>query len=213
VTTAGIGNGWHVHTSLLRQGSNLLDGDGPHGLSPAGASYVAGILRDLPAIVAITAPSLPSLLRLRPGYFSSAYAFWGIQNREAALRYVPGSPLVGGANANVELKPCDASANPYLALAAVIAAGLAGVEDALTLPEPIQENPGTWTADQRARLGVVRLPQTSAEQDAALRGSARLGEALGAELTGAFLAVRRADAAWGAGKTDEEIVEAHLWRY
>ena len=60
----------------------------------------------------VSAPSVPSLARLRPGYFASAYAFWGVENREAALRYVPSSPLLGAAHANVELKPSDASANP-----------------------------------------------------------------------------------------------------
>lgn len=89
------GNGWHVHTSLWRDGENLLGGgpEGPRGT--AGTAYVAGLLRDLPALAAITAPSVGSLARLRPGFFAGAYAFWGIENREAPLRFVPGSPLLG----------------------------------------------------------------------------------------------------------------------
>ena len=66
------------------------------------------------------------------------------QNREATLRYVPDTPFLGAAHANIELKACDASANPYLALAVVIAAGLSGIEDGLTLPEPIQEDPDAF---------------------------------------------------------------------
>ena len=124
VTAEGVANGGHIHSSLWREGENLLPGSAAPG--PPGASYIAGLLRDLPAITAITAPSLPSLARLRPGYFASAHAFWGIENREAALRYVPSAKLVSSSHANVELKPSDASANPYLALAGVIAAGLAG---------------------------------------------------------------------------------------
>jgi glutamine synthetase len=211
VTAEGVGNGWHVHSSLWRGGENLLVGD-PYP-SQQGASYIAGLLRDLPAITAVSAPSVPSLARLRPGYFASAYAFWGIENREAALRYVPSGELVGAAQANVELKPSDASANPYLALAAIIAAGLAGVEGGLALPEAVAEDPGGWTDDERRRAGIVRLPSTPEEQEQALLGSERIRVALGEPLLGAFLAVRRADAAWAAERAFDDVVAAHRWRY
>lgn len=208
VTAAGAGNGSHLHTSAWRGQVNLLDGP-----SPDGAAYIAGLLRDLPAIVAVSAPSVPSLARLRPGYFASAYAFWGIENREAALRYVPGSPLLGTAHANVELKPCDASANPHLALAAVIAAGVAGIDDGLALGDPIQQDPGGWSEQRRRAAGVARLPDTPALAQAALLASERVRAALGEPLLGAFLAVRRADAAWAAERTLEETVAAHRWLY
>ena len=214
VTAAGVGNGWHLHTSVSRDGRNLLAGDDDAGApSGDGAAWIAGLLRDLPAIAAVTAPSVPSLQRLRPGYFASAYAFWGVENREAALRYVPGSALLGANHANVELKPSDASSNPYLALAAVIAAGLAGIADGLELGEPIQDDPGRWNDADRAARGVARLPTTPAEQEVALLASERVSGALGAELLGAFLAVRRSDAAWADGKSLEAVVAAHLWRY
>ena len=70
---------------------NALTGDDEHGLSPTGRGYVAGLLRELPGIVAVTAPSTGSLLRRRPGYWAGAYGFWGVENREAALRLVPSS--------------------------------------------------------------------------------------------------------------------------
>ncbi|HTX13402.1 MAG TPA: glutamine synthetase family protein [Solirubrobacteraceae bacterium] len=214
VTAAGVGNGWHIHSSVRRGDENLLassaDSTRP---GPEGASYVAGLLRDLSAITAITAPSVPSLARLRPGYFASAYAFWGVENREAALRYVPSSPLLGASHANIELKPSDASANPYLALAAIIAAGLAGIEDGLALPDAIAQDPGGWTAEERGSAGIVALPATPEEQEQALLGSAPVRTALGEPLLGAFLAVRRADAAWAAERTLDEIIAAHLWRY
>jgi glutamine synthetase len=204
-----VGNGWHLHTSLWRKGRNLLTGL-PEG---EGAGYVAGLLSELPALTAITAPSVPSTMRLRPGYFSSAYGFWGVENREAPLRYVPGTELLGAGHANVELKPSDASANPYLALAVVLAAGVAGVEEQLPLPAPIGEDPGTWTEARRAAAGVVRLPSTPAEQDAALVASSRVSAVLGPELLGAFRAVRESDRKWAAEHSTEEIVAAHLWRY
>jgi glutamine synthetase len=211
VNPSGVGNGWHIHSSVWRGQQNLLAGD--DGPGPEGASYIAGLLRDLPALVAITAPSVPSLARLRPGFFASAFAFWGVENREAALRYVPSSPLLGPSNANVELKPSDASANPYLALAALIAAGVAGIDEGLTPPPSIEHDPGRWTDDERRRAGVARLPCTPDQQARALVDSARVREALGEPLLGAFLAVRRADAAWAAERSLDEIIAAHLWRY
>jgi glutamine synthetase len=214
VNSDGVGNGWHLHTSVARDGVNLLSGgDGPHGLSTDGAAYLAGLLRDLPAIAAITAPSVPSLHRLRPGYFSSAYAFWGVENREAALRFVPATQLLGADHANVELKPSDASANPYLALAVVIAAGLAGIADGLVPPEPVQSDPGTWTDEQRAAKNIRRLPTTATEQRAELLGNDRIRVALGEELLGAFAAVRAADQAWAQDKPIQDVVDAHRWKY
>jgi glutamine synthetase len=206
------GNGWHVHTSLWRDGRNLLAGT-PDGPGPEGAAYVAGLLRDLPAVAAITAPSLGSLARLRPGYFAGAFVFWGVENREAPLRYVPGSPLLGADHANVELKTSDAAANPYLALAVLLAAGAAGVADGLTLPPAVQSDPGSWTAEERDERGVHPLPATPAEQDAALTGNPRIAGVLGPELLGAFRAVRRSDAAAAEERPVDETLAALRWRY
>lgn len=210
VTPDGVGNGAHVHGSVWRDGRNLLAGDQPAG---EGAAFVAGLLRDLPSIVAVTAPSVPSLARLRPGYFASAFTSWGIENREAALRYVPSSPLLGDGHANVELKPSDASGNPYLALAVLIASGIAGIQDTLTLPAPIQQDPASLTDDQRDDAGAVRLPSTPAEAETALLASERVRQTLGDPLLSAFVAVRRADAAWAADRSPQDIVDGHLWRY
>ncbi len=209
ITSAGVGQGWHLHSSVARDGRNLL-ADGPSG---EGAGWIAGLLRELPAITSLTTPSVPSQIRLRPGYFAGAYTFWGVENREATLRYVPGGELLGADAANVELKACDASANPYLALAAVIASGLAGIADGLALPDPIGEDPGGWTEDARAAAGIRPLPTDLAAQEAALLAPGPVSGALGPERIGAFLAARRSDAAWAADRELDEIVAAHLWRY
>ncbi|MGQ0719072.1 MAG: glutamine synthetase [Pseudonocardiales bacterium] len=212
-TVAGVGNGWHLHTSVWRGGRNLLAGDTKRGPGPDGAGWLGGLLRDLPALAAITAPSVPSLSRLRPGYFAGAYQFWGVENREAPLRYIPDSELLGAGHANVELKVSDASANPYLALAAVIAAGVAGLRDAADPGEPIQTDPGRWSEPDRAARGLGPLPTTPAEQEAALTNSTRITAVLGEQLLGAFLAVRRSDATWAANRPLTDIIAAHRWRY
>ncbi|MEV4801660.1 glutamine synthetase family protein [Nonomuraea sp. NPDC049421] len=214
VTPGQVGNGWHLHTSVSRSGVNLLSGgDGPAGTTAEGAAYLAGLLRDLHAVVAVTAPSLSSLQRLRPGYWCGAYAFWGVENREAALRLVPTTPLLGPGHANVELKPSDAAANPYLALAAVIAAGLGGIEDALTPPAPVQENPGEWSEARRAEHGIRRLPSTVEQQLGALLGNGRIRAALGEELTDAFRVVRLSDAARAADLGPDEVIRRYRWLY
>jgi len=201
-TVAGVGNGWHLHTSVWRGERNLLASsdtarDRP---GPDGAGWLGGLLRDLPALAAITAPSVPSLARLRPGYFASAYQFWGAENREAPLRYVLGSQLLGADHAN-------------LALAAVIASGVAGLRDGADPGEPIQADPGGWSEQDRAARGLTRLPTTPAEQQEALSGSKRLTAMLGEQLLGAFLAVRLSDAAWAADRPLDDVVAAHRWRY
>ncbi|SPL95846.1 Glutamine synthetase, putative [[Actinomadura] parvosata subsp. kistnae] len=214
VTPGHVGNGWHLHTSPSHNGTNLLSGgDGPAGLTPQGAAYLAGLLRDLPAITAITAPSLSSLQRLRPGYWSGAYTCWGIENREAALRLIPSTPLLGPDHANIELKPSDAAANPYLALTAVIAAGLAGIEDRLAPPGPIQEDPATWTDQQRADHGIHRLPTTVQQQLRALHDNPRIRAALGDDLIDAFRAVRTSDADRAADLDPAAIIRAYRWLY
>ncbi|MFF0149393.1 glutamine synthetase [Amycolatopsis sulphurea] len=204
----GAGNGWHLHTSVRSNGKNLLAGPGQEG-----AAYIGGLLRDLPALTAITAPSVASAMRQRPGYYTGAYGFWGVENREAPLRYVLGSELLGQGHANVELKASDASANPYLALAVVLASAMAGIEDGVVPPEPISQDPGTWSEAEREARGVRPLPANHAEKDEALRASPRVSGVLGEELLGAFRAVRASDAAWAAERTPEEILDAHRWRY
>jgi glutamine synthetase len=214
ITPDGVGNGWHFHLSIHKDGRNLLSGgDGPDGMTAEGEAFVAGILRDLPGVVAVTAPSVPSLIRLRPGYFASAYAFWGPDNREASLRFVPGAEAIGAQNANIELKASDASGNPYLGLTAMIACGLGGLEDGLELPPAITEDPGHWTPEAREAAGVRRFAQNVEEQIANFEAAPRIRAAFGDPLANAFVGVRRSDEAWADGKSAEEIVATHLWRY
>jgi glutamine synthetase len=209
------GNGWHLHVSVWRDGRNLLRVGNDPAAGPAGegAAFLAGVLRELPAVAALTAPSVPSLARLRPGYFAGAYQFWGVENREAALRYVPGTALLGADHANLELKVSDASANPYLALAAVLGAGLAGLRDGAVPPEPVAEDPGGWPAQRRIERNIAALPATPEEREKALLSSALPARVLGEPLLGAFLAARRSDAAWARDRDLAEVVAAHRWRY
>ena len=213
VDVAGVGNVWRLHSSVWRRGVNLMEGDGPHGLSTEGAGYIAGIMRDLPAIVAVTAPSVPSLSRLRPSHFGGAYRFWGIGNRAAPLRFLPSSAQSSKGNANLELKSSDASGNPYLALAVLIASGLSGIEEGLIPANPVQDDVGSWTQQRRAEHDIRRLPVGTDEQLAGLDSSERTVAVLGDELAGAFRAVRQSDAAWALDRAVDEVIAGHRWLY
>ena len=187
------GNGHHLHVSVYEgDDPTLFDASG--GLSEAGSGFVAGLLEHLPAVMAFSAPSPNSYQRLAPGMWSSAYACYGPDNREAAVRLA--SPVAGAesATANVELKPVDVTANPYLALAAVLAAGMDGMERGLDPGEPTTVDPATLSDEERAERGIYPLPGSLDESLDALEKDDVLIEALGESLVRTHVAVARAQA-------------------
>jgi len=206
-----IGNGGHLHISVWRHGRNLLAGGaGPYGMTEDGQAFVAGVLDQLPALTAIGAPSAASYLRLRPSHWAGAFACWGHENREAALRFITGMTGSQPAAANVEIKCFDQAANPYLVIGSVIAAGLAGIERRLTLPGEVTGDP--HTPGQRAHE-AGRLPESLDHALAALRRSDVIPAALGPVLYDAFTAVRAAEAETFHGQDPDTVAAAHRWLY
>ncbi|MFF2806141.1 glutamine synthetase family protein [Streptomyces sp. NPDC058000] len=213
VVAGEVGNGCHLHLSLYREGTSLHRAAGADwGLAPDAVAFLAGILDALPALLAIGCPSPASYLRLQPSHWAGVYQCWGVENREAALRLVTGAPddPDGG---HAEIKPFDATANPYLVVGAVIAAGLHGIDTATHLPAPQTGDPGVLGVRERARRGIVRLPATLTEAADRFEKSTLLREALGEVLHGAVLAVRRAEEAHFAEREPEEIAAATRWRW
>ncbi|GIW09802.1 MAG: glutamine synthetase [Dehalococcoidia bacterium] len=185
------GSGAHLHFSLWRGDENLTaDPADPQRLSPVMANFCAGILTHLPALMALTTPSHNSYKRFLPHFWSGAFTCWGYGNREGAIR-VPASLRPGTPLSNVELKTSDQTANPYLSLGAVIAAGLDGIRQGLTLPEPVAIDPADLPEEERAARGIRRLPTSLGEAIAALEQDQVLLTALGPDLARAYLAVRR----------------------
>ncbi|MCE3554997.1 glutamine synthetase family protein [Pseudonocardia sp. RS11V-5] len=214
VADPGVGNGGHVHLSLTQDGRNVFAGGaGRFGLTPEAEAFTAGILRRLPALLAVGAPSVASYLRLLPSHWAGAYACWGRENREAAVRLVTGSQGEEPTAANVEIKCMDQAANPYLLVAGLLAAGLAGLEEGGTLPEPVHADPAGLSDDERARLAVERLPTDLATAAAAFEAEPALTAAFGPSLTETLLAVRRAEAGALVGRTAAEIIDATRWRW
>ncbi|HEY7488312.1 MAG TPA: glutamine synthetase family protein [Streptosporangiaceae bacterium] len=193
-----IGNGCHLHASLWSiDGSRnvFYDPAGPYGLSDVGYHFIGGLLAHMPALLALTAATVNSYRRLAPKTWSSAYACYGMDNREAAVRIC--SPLQGDAegSTNLELKPSDSSANPYLALGGVILAGLDGVRAKTDPGEAVNIDPADLSDDERARLGIRPLPRSLGEALDALEQDELLMEALGPLRRTAYLAVKRSDVA------------------
>jgi glutamine synthetase len=214
VVVAGtVGNGGHVHLSLRRGGASLLaGGDGRYGLTEAGESFLAGVLAELPALLAIGAPTVASYLRLVPSHWAGAYQCWGRENREAALRFVTGSDGERDRGANAEVKCFDPSANPYLLAGALLAAGLSRLDTGARLPDEVTGDPAAQESEL-ARRGVHRLPEEVADALDRLARSDVLRTALGEQLYESFVDTRRAEAALFAGSTPDEVVAATRWRY
>ncbi|MEP7026622.1 MAG: glutamine synthetase family protein, partial [Actinomycetota bacterium] len=189
-----IGSGAHVHFSLWdADGSrNLLYDPGmDRGLSRLGRQFIAGVAEHLPALVALTAPSFNSYRRLQPSAWASSSTAWGFDNKEAALRVASPFYRREEQSYNIEFKPSDPSANPYLALGALIACGLDGVARDLDPGEPAEHDPARMSADELDRCKIRPLPATMAaalgelEKDELILGS--LGDLLGR----CYLTVRR----------------------
>ncbi|SPM36642.1 Glutamine synthetase [Mycobacterium rhizamassiliense] len=183
-----VGSGAHQHFSLTSpQGPLFSGGAGAAGMTPAGESAVAGVLRGLPEAQGMLCGSIVSGLRMQPGNWAGAYACWGTENREAAVRFIRGGPTA----ANAEVKIVDPSANPYLASGAILGLALDGIRGDATLPPETTIDPARLSEAERAGAGIVRLHEGQADAIAALNDSALLRGILGDAAVDMVVAVRR----------------------
>jgi len=188
------GSGMHTHQSLADlQGRNLFyDPNGPYHLSPLAHAFVAGQLLHARALSAIVAPTVNSYKRLTPGYEAPVYIGWAHLNRSALIR-VPSASNGNGAAVRLELRCPDPSANPYLAFAAMLAAGLDGIEKGLTPPEMVNEDLYHFDEAELQRRGIGTLPGTLAEALDELEKDEVILKALGGSIIETFLRAKRAE--------------------
>ncbi|MFG3296250.1 glutamine synthetase [Streptomyces sp. NPDC048179] len=214
VTERGVGNGGHLHLSVWRHGVNLHSGgEGRYGMTGEAESFVAGLLTRLPALTAVTAPSPASYLRLKPSQWAGVFTAWGRETRETAIRIVTGTSGHQSQDANLEVKPVDLAANPYLALGCVIAAGLDGIASAAPLPEEVVDDPARLIPDEAVARGVRRLPTSLSHAVDAFREDEVLRTALGPVLADAVVAVREGETASVADLDDAGVAAAYRWKY
>lgn len=186
-----VGSGAHQHFSLVRDGIPVFaGGPGPHGLTAEGQAAIGGLVSGITEAELLLCGSIVSGLRMQPGNWSGAYACWGTENREAAVRFVRdtrGDPHA----ANVEVKVIDPAANPYLATAAILGLALDGIENRTQLPPEVVVDPHALSAAERDAAGVTRLSGRQAIALESLDGSRRLRAILGDSVIDALVAVRR----------------------
>ncbi len=198
------GSGMHTHQSLFSDGRNaFFDADDTWHLSEAGKAFIAGQLRHAREIAAVFAQWVNSYKRLVPGYEAPVYVAWSQRNRSALIRiplYKPDSEQATRA----EIRCPDPACNPYLTFAALLHAGLEGVEQGYELPDPMETNLYHLTAEQRRERGIVSLPETLGEAIGELAQSDLVRKALGPHIFDRYVELKRKE--W-----DEYRVQLSEW--
>lgn len=213
-----VGNGVHIHFSLWdAQGHPVThDPDRPHGLGRAVGAFAAGILRHVHGLVALTAPTAISFLRLVPHRWSAAFDNLAVQDREATLRVCPltaREPAARARQFNLEFRAADAAASPHLALAALIEAGLSGVADDLAAPAPTTEDLSLHAPEALAARGLRRLPESLGAALEALDADPLLRRALPDGAVDIYIAHKRGELAHVAPMSPEARFAAYARIY
>jgi glutamine synthetase len=182
------GSGMHTHQSLFRGRENaFFDADAEWQLSRTALHYIGGLLKHARGFCAITNPLVNSYKRLVPGFEAPVNVAWSMRNRSPMIRV----PERRGPGTRIELRVPDPSANPYLALAVQLAAGLDGIETEADWREPVNTNIWEMSFRERRRLRIDDLPQNLAEACDELEKDRTIQEALGEHVTEHFLAAKR----------------------
>jgi len=197
------GSGMHTHLSLFDEdGENAFhDADDEFDLSTTANQFLAGVLEHAPAITAVANPTVNSYKRLVPGYEAPVYVAWSDVNRSALIRK-PAARVP--AASRIELRSPDPSCNPYLAFAAIIHAGLDGIERELEAPAPVRENIYDFNEAKREEYGIDTLPGNLGRAIDALEADPVIQDALGEHVAEKFVEAKRAEYA-------DYIVQVSEW--
>ena len=200
------GSGMHINMSLSdMEGRNVFSDPGDeNGLSMLAYQFIAGIMAHAPGMTALTNPVVNSYKRLIPGYDAPVYITWARNNRSPLIRV----PEIRDQNIRIELRSPDASANPYLALAACLKAGLDGIRNKMTPPAKTEVNLFARTKEEIAVRGISRLPGNLGEAIRELEKDSLLKEMLGKDAYPRYVQEKKAEwEAYCAQVTDWEVKE------
>src|SRR5437899_8511714 len=187
------GSGMHTHLSLFEGDRNaFFEAGAEYQLSKVGRAFIAGLLRHAPEITAVTNQWVNSYKRLFGGGEAPAYVCWGHNNRSALIR-VPMYKPQKGQSTRIEVRSLDSAANPYLAFALLLAAGLKGIEDGYELPPGAEDDVWSLTEAERRALGIEPLPQNLNESISVMERSELVAETLGEHVFDFFLRNKRAE--------------------
>ncbi|KGP73501.1 type I glutamate--ammonia ligase [Pontibacillus yanchengensis] len=195
------GSGMHVNMSLFKDGKNaFFDEKGDQQLSQTAYQFIAGVVKHATNFTAVTNPTVNSYKRLVPGYEAPCYVAWSGQNRSPLIRI----PASRGMSTRIEVRSVDPSANPYLAMAVLLASGLDGVENKLQAPTPVDRNIYVMDKEERVKHGVQDLPATLADALELLKKDEKMVEALGEHLYEHFIESKEIE--WDMFRT-----QVHPW--
>jgi glutamine synthetase len=201
------GSGMHTNCSLTdEKGNNVFyDEKGEIGLSDTAKYWIAGILKNARAFTAITNPTVNSYKRLIPGYEAPCYVSWSDANRSAMIRI----PAKRGKATRTEIRSVDPSTNPYLAMSAILASGLEGIEKKLECPERVYINLYELTRDEREAMGIQNLPENLKDAVKELKKSDLIKEAIGSHAFERFVEAKNHE--WDEFRTS--VTEWELKKY
>ena len=186
------GCGAHFHISLWKEGQNLFyDRENEYNLSETGRHFIGGVLQHLKAICAFTAPTVTSYKRLVPHNWASAYGCYGPDNREAAVRIVQSSKGKEEKTLHLEFKPIDGTCNPYLALTAILSAGLQGIKNKVDPGQGLSVDPADLTEEEREKMGIFCLPESLGAAVEALKEDSFFKSVMGEVLYDEYIKLKR----------------------
>lgn len=195
------GSGMHCNVSLFKDKENLFfDENGPRKLSETAYHFLAGVLEHVQGFTAITNPTVNSYKRLVPGYEAPCYVAWSAQNRSPLIRI----PASRGMSTRIEVRSVDSSANPYLAMAAILTAGLDGIKRKLEPPKPIDQNIYEMKPAEITEHGIGLLPTDLDHALIALSENKVVQEALGEHIYSNFYEAKKVE--WESFRTT-----VHSW--
>lgn len=182
------GSGMHINMSLARDGVNVFyDPESPIHLSQEGYYFIGGIMKHIRAITAVTNPLVNSYKRLVPGYEAPVYIAWSATNRSPLIRI----PAMNDGRQRIELRSPDSAANPYLALAVCMAAGLDGIRNKILPPDSVDANIFAMTAEELQAQGIECLPGNLLEAIHGLEEDEYICNVLGTHVTRHFIRAKK----------------------
>jgi glutamine synthetase len=196
------GSGMHCNLSLFKGKENAFFDPGEKNLQLSDTAYqfIAGVIKHAPNFTAVTNPTVNSFKRLVPGYEAPCYVAWSARNRSPLMRI----PASRGLSTRVEVRSVDPSANPYLAMAVLLKAGLDGIVNKLPAPAPVDRNIYVMTKEEREEAGIVDLPGTLLQALDFLKSDEAMVEALGDHIIEHFLEAKEIE--WDMFRT-----QVHQW--
>ena len=204
------GSGMHVNLSITQNGSNIFcDEKDVNGLSKQAYAFIAGITAHIKGMTAVLNPLVNSYKRLVPGQEAPVHIAWSAKNRSPLIRI----PTARGKSTRIELRSPDPSANPYLALAVILAAGLEGIKKGLVPPEPVNGNIYEMSERERKRRKVESLPSSLEEAIAELEKDRFILDVLGSHVSEKYIEAKKLEWAEYKMRVSQWETDHYLMKY